>query len=344
MKIILFALLLTISFSLVLNAAEVKNDSVRQEGNRLIVTYDLEGTDTEANVVIMIIVGGKTYAAGQLHLEGDFGMVRKGKGKKVWWNVLQDFPAGLTCDVEVSVTAGGGVYRDQAAGIEFAWVPGGCFQMGCGSWQRDCDDSEKPVHEVCLNGFWMSRTEVTQGQWKYIMGNNPSEFKKGADYPVEMVNWDDVQDFIKEFNKQSGKKYRLPTEAEWEYAASFGSKEEYYAGGNDIDELGWYENNATGIFIADSTRAVATKRPNELGLFDMSGNVWEWCQDWYEKDYYKNSSRSNPIGPASGSTRVIRGGSWYGSPWYVRTAVRLGRNPDRRFNSLGFRLVLPSTY
>ena len=198
-------------------AAEVKNDLVRQEGNRLVVTYDLEGTEKEAKVAVTIIVGGKSYGADQLHLEGDVGTVRPGKGKRVWWNVLQDFPRGLNSDIEVNVSAGGGDFRDPTTGMEFVWVPGGCYKMG-GTFGDGLPD-EKPLHEACVDGFWMGRTEVTQGQWQQIMGSNPSFFKKGADYPVEMVSWNDIQEFIQKLTCQSGKGYRLPSDAEWEYAA-----------------------------------------------------------------------------------------------------------------------------
>ncbi|OCC14196.1 serine/threonine kinase [Dissulfuribacter thermophilus] len=227
-------------------------------------------------------------------------------------------------------------FIEPITGMEFVWVPGGCFEMGCGSWQSDCDSDEKPVHEVCVDGFWIGKYEVTQGQWKRVMGNNPSKFKKGDDYPVERVSWDDAQEFIKRLNSKSGRTFRLPTEAEWEYACRSGGKEEKYCGGSAVDRLAWYWGNSGG-----STHRVGTKAPNGLGIHDMSGNVWEWCEDWYDEDYYRNSPRNNPKCPSSGSYRVSRGGSWYFNPRFVRSAYRNRFRPRNRLNYLGFRLVLP---
>ncbi|MBU4295114.1 MAG: SUMF1/EgtB/PvdO family nonheme iron enzyme [Desulfobulbaceae bacterium] len=225
-------------------------------------------------------------------------------------------------------------YQDPITGMEFVWVEGGCFQMG--DTFGDGDTDEKPVHEVCVDGFYMGKYAVTQGQWEKIMVSNPSEFKSGDDFPVENVSWDDTQEFIGKLNAQTGKKYRLPTEAEWEYAARSGGKKEKYAGGNNAKAVAWYEDNSRG-----KTHRVGTKNANGLGLHDMSGNVWEWCQDWFDKGYYSSSPRNNPQGPSSGSYRVDRGGSWRSLPGGVRAANRDRGAPDYRLNYLGFRLVLP---
>jgi formylglycine-generating enzyme required for sulfatase activity len=219
------------------------------------------------------------------------------------------------------------------SGIEFVWVTGGCFQMG--DTFGDGDNDEKPVHEVCVDTFVLSRYEVTQGQWQKLMGHNPSKFTKGDNYPVEQVSWDDIQNFIRILNSQSNKFFRLPTEAEWEYAARSGGMEEKYSGGNDIDQLAWYKGNSGG-----STRPVGTKEPNGLGLYDMSGNVWEWCSDRYGESYYQKSPRNNPKGASVGSFRVIRDGGWNGSPWLCRSANRDKFMPGNRLDNLGFRLVL----
>ncbi|MDD2320945.1 MAG: formylglycine-generating enzyme family protein [Geobacteraceae bacterium] len=338
MKSFIVASLLTLFAVPTLFAAEVKNDLVRQEGNRLVVTYDLEGTEQEAKVAVTIKAGGKTYGADQFHLEGDVGTVRPGKGKKIWWNVLQDFPRGLHSDIEVTVSAGGGEFRDPSTGMEFVWVPGGCFQMGCGSWQRDkCAYDEEPLHEVCVDGFWMGKTEVTQGQWKKIMDDNPSYntslFKNTDNYPVEKVNWNDIQEFIRKLKQQTGKKYALPTEAEWEYAARSGGKDEKYAGSGSIDAVGWSYGNS-------DTHPVAQKRANGLGLYDMSGNVWELCQDWYAKDYYSNSPRHNPEGPSSGPALVERGGGYSSGACTTTNRGYHGGAFYRSSYELGFRLVL----
>jgi len=224
---------------------------------------------------------------------------------------------------------------EPTTGMEFVWVEGGCFQMG--DIFGDGDNDEKPVHEVCVVSFGMSRYEVTQGRWQKIMGNNPSRFTKGKNYPVEQVSWDDTQGFIRKLNSHSGRCFRLPTEAEWEYAARSGGKKEKYAGSSDVDQLGWYAGNS-----GDSTHPVGMKEPNGLGLYDMSGNVWEWSSDWYGKNYYQQSPCNNPQGPSSGSFRVIRDGCWNGSSWLARSTNRDRFKPGYRLDNLGFRLVLPS--
>ena len=223
---------------------------------------------------------------------------------------------------------------DPTTGMEFVRVPGGCFQMG--DTFGDVESVESPLHEVCVDGFWMGKTEVTQGQWQTIMGDNPSKFKRGDKYPVEQVSWVTAQEYIQKLTRQSGKRYRLPTEAEWEYAARNGGKEEKYAGGNNVDALAWYDGNS-----GKSPHPVAQKNPNGLGLYDMSGNVWEWCQDWYEKNYYTSSPRNNPGGSSSGSIRVTRGGSWYNSAKLSLSSFRSGFSPGKSHFNLGFRLVSP---
>ena len=152
---------------------------------------------------------------------------------------------------------------------------------------------------------------------------------------MEQVSWVDTQDFLRKLNYDAGSSLRLPTEAEWEYAACSGGKKEKYAGGSDIDRLAWYDGNS-----GDSTQPVGTKAPNGLGLYDMSGNVWEWCSDWYDKNYYQQSLRNNPRGPSSGSFRVIRDGCWNGSFWLARCTNRDGFRPGYRLDNLGFRVVL----
>jgi formylglycine-generating enzyme required for sulfatase activity len=224
-------------------------------------------------------------------------------------------------------------WTELLTGMEFVWVPGGCFQMGSTDGVSDIN----LVHEVCVDGYWMGKTEVTQVQWQKIMGGNPSSFKSGTNYPVESVSWDDAQDYIRKLGTQSGKSFRLPTEAEWEYAARSGGKDEKYAGGGNLDAVAWYDGNS-----GDKTHPVAQKRSNGLGLYDMSGNVWEWCHDWFGRSYYRNSPRNNPQGPSSGSVRVGRGGSWGDRAGGCRSALRLQVAPGNRYDILGFRLVLPA--
>jgi formylglycine-generating enzyme required for sulfatase activity len=221
-------------------------------------------------------------------------------------------------------------------GMKFAWVPGGCYMMGCGSWTVDCEPNEYPAHEVCLDGFWIGKYEVTQGQWTQIMGSNPSHFNEFVDnFPVEQVSWDDIQEFITQLNSLGSNTFRLPTEAEWEYAARSGGREEKYAGGDDLDSLGWYLINN-----GSRTRAVGTKTANGLGIYDMSGNVWEWVSDWYHHDYYSSDDTINPQGPEFGSDRVFRGGSWNHPARFCRAAYRNYITPGFGNRLIGFRLAL----
>lgn len=229
----------------------------------------------------------------------------------------------------------GGTWTDPVTGMEFVWEPGGCFQMGCGSWAGNCDSDEKPVHEVCLDGFWMGKYEVTQGQWEKVMGGNPARFK-GNNRPVEQVSWNDCRKFIERLNGRSSGSYRfgLPTEAQWEYACRSGGKPEKYAGGDDVDRVAWYGGNS-----GKRTHDVGTKSPNGLGIYDMSGNVWEWCEDIYAKDAYSKHSGKNPIYDAGGSVRVFRGGSWRVIARNVRCGHRSSYAPGFGNNYLGFRLI-----
>ena len=231
-------------------------------------------------------------------------------------------------------------WKDPVTGMEFVWVAGGCYEMGCGSWAGDCDNDEKPVHKVCLDGFWMGKYEVTQGQWKKVMGKNPSRFKasflKNRDnYPVEKVSWNDAKDFISKLNSRSSYKFRLPTEAEWEHAARSGGKAEKYSGSNNVGAVAWYRENS-----GDTTHPVGTKAPNGLGIYDMSGNISEWCEDVYSKGAYSNPQRNNPISiyTEKGSLRVFRGGSWNDLAHGCRSAVRSRYTPGFGDGDLGFRL------
>ena len=224
---------------------------------------------------------------------------------------------------------------DSATGIQMIFVKGGCYQMG--DTFGDGDKDEKPVHNVCVSNFYIGKYEVTQGQWKKVMGSNPSSFSScGDSCPVENVSWNDVQEFIGKLNRQSGKNYRLPAEAEWEYAARSGGKSQKYSGGNEVDDVAWYSSNS-----GSKTHPVGQKQPNSLGIYDMTGNVWEWCNDWYGEKYYGESPRDNPQGPSSGSGRVIRGGSWFDNAAYARASYRIRNNLVYRDYDLGFRLVAP---
>ena len=219
--------------------------------------------------------------------------------------------------------------------IEMVYVSGGTFTMGATSEQgSDAYDREKPAHSVTLSGYYIGKYEVTQELWKAVMGSNPSYYK-GDNLPVEQVSWNDVQEFLRKLNAMTGKRYRLPTEAEWEFAARGGnsSRGYKYSGSNSLGSVAWYTDNS-----GNRTHAVGTKSPNELGIYDMSGNVWEWCQDWYGS--YSSSSQRNPQGPNSGSHRVRRGGSWFTDARCCRVSYRSHITPDSRNRNLGFRLAL----
>ncbi|MBM9519975.1 formylglycine-generating enzyme family protein [Desulforhopalus vacuolatus] len=253
-------------------------------------------------------------------------------------------------EVKVSGDVGpyGKEFRDPTTGMEFVLVKGGCYQMG--DTFGDGEDNEKPVHEVCVDDFYMGKYEVTQGEWQKIMGSNPSEFKDGDRYPVENVSWNDItKKFLPKLNRSSGRSYRLPTEAEWEYAAREGGKKVRFGNGKDIADpreinfdgcSDWTESYSRAGVSREKTTEVGSFTPNSLGLYDMSGNVWEWCSDWFG-DYSESSLRNNPEGPGSGSDRVYRGGSWYYDPGLVRAANRACNSPDISFSYLGFRLVFP---
>jgi formylglycine-generating enzyme required for sulfatase activity len=215
--------------------------------------------------------------------------------------------------------------------MEFARVPGGCFRMG----SAEENIEEEFLHEVCVDGFWIGRYEVTQGQWQQLTGNNPSQHQRGPDYPVEKVSYPDVQKFITTLSERVGIDLRLPTEAEWEYACRSGGKQEEYAGG-PAEEVAWFDRNS-----GFHSRPVGKKRPNGLGLYDMSGNVWEWTQDRYAEDAYLHHSHHNPINQRPGYrfAYVARGGSWGNYGTSARCAFRVDRKPESRYNNLGFRLV-----
>ena len=219
--------------------------------------------------------------------------------------------------------------------IDMVRVEAGTFTMGATAEMNDPYDNDKPTHRVTLtNDYYIGKYEVTQALWQAVMGNDPSYFK-GDNLPVEQVSWDDCQDFLSKLNRITSKTFRLPTEAEWEYAARGGNKSRgyQYSGSNNLSDVAWYDDNS-----GNKTHAVGTKQPNELGIYDMSGNVWEWCQDWYGE--YNSSSQVNPTGANRGSYRVLRGGCFSCSAGGCRSSFRRYCSPDIRFNYFGLRLVL----
>ncbi len=224
-------------------------------------------------------------------------------------------------------------------GFDMIYVEGDTFEMG--SNDPDGFDREKPIHRVKLSGFYIGKYPVTQQLWQLVMGNNPSHFK-GEQRPVETVSWDDIQGFINKLKSQTSKPFRLPTEAEWEYAARGGKYSQGYkfSGSDRLKQVGWYNKNS-----AKETKEVGLLLANELGINDMSGNVWEWCHDRFGDKYYeechRNGTVDNPQGAPEGARRVIRGGSFFRAPLDCRSVGRYGYPPEDRYHFIGFRLVLP---
>jgi formylglycine-generating enzyme required for sulfatase activity len=221
-------------------------------------------------------------------------------------------------------------------GMEFVLIPAGSFTMGANKNSEKADNDESPHRVSISQAFYLGKYEVTQAQWMEVMGNNPSKFKDPGK-PVENVSWDDAQKFIGRLNQKGGHaRYRLPTEAEWEYAARAGTTS-VYSFGNDADSLGhhaWYRDNSEG-----RTHPVGQKEPNPWGLYDMYGNVYEWLQDWYGVDYYARSPVRDPRGPSGGSRRALRGGCWFSVAKDLRSARRYGFSPEYRDEYFGVRLA-----
>ena len=222
------------------------------------------------------------------------------------------------------------VYTVNGVSFKMIAVKGGTFQMG----SDDGYEWEKPVHQVTLSDYYIGETEVTQELWTAVMGSNPSSFTGNMQRPVEQVSWDDCQTFISRLNQLTGENFRLPTEAQWEYAARGGNKSKgyTYSGSNEIDDVAWHYFNSSS-----TTHPVKTKAPNELGIYDMTGNVDEYCSDWYGS--YSSAAQTDPTGPAKGSGRVIRGGSCNNDPTGCRVACRSYIAPTFSYFSLGLRLA-----
>ena len=235
-------------------------------------------------------------------------------------------------------------YTVNGVSFKMVSVTGGTFLMGAQStnssssnYDADANDDEAPVHNVTLSDYQIGETEVTQALWQAVMGTNPSNLQ-GDNLPVECVSWNDCQEFITKLNQATGKTFRLPTEAEWEFAARGGTKSQgyKYSGSNTIGDVAWYTENS-----GDKTHEVGTKQANELGLYDMSGNVWEWCSDWYGN--YSSSAQSDPTGPSTGSYLVGRGGCLGSTARSCRVTYRNGYGPTYANSLLGLRLALSSS-
>ena len=253
-----------------------------------------------------------------------------------YYRIITDTGYGIVeSDTRTFETNNLNTFTVNGVSFEMVYVEGGTFDMGATTEQgSDADSDEKPVHSVTLSGYYIGKCEVTQELWEAVMGSNPSNFK-GAQNPVERVSWNDCQKFISRLNSLTGRTFRLPTEAEWEYAARGGNKSRHYkySGSGNIGDVAWHDGNS-----GSKTHAVGSKTANELGIYDMSGNVYEWCSDWYGG--YSAGAQTNPQGPSSGSGRVLRGGSWYDYARYCRVSFRNASGPDGSSISYGLRLVL----
>ena len=335
----IYILILLIVCNLVAFGQRVSNARFEQVGKQVRICYDLS---SDASIEIYLSTdGGKTFEYSPLRsVTGDVGKkVLAGYNRCAMWDVLSDKEKlqgnNITFKIRAVPLSSNQTFTVAGVSFTMVFVEGGTFTMGATSEQReDAYDNEKPTHRVTLSDYYIGETEVTQALWQAVMGSNPSEFR-GDNLPVENVSYNDVKEFITKLNQKTGKTFRLPTEAEWEYAARGGKKSKgyKYSGSNNIDDVAWYEGNSN-----NKTHPVKTKRPNELGIYDMSGNVWEWCSDKYGA--YSSSSQTNPTGPSLGSNRVYRGGSWNFNARFCRASYRNYFNLSFLGNYLGFRLAL----
>jgi len=344
----------------------ITNIRATQDDKDIIVTYDLRADDNELKFTTELYLstnGGTTYSGPLRQVSGDVGPgITAGANKRIRWKVLEERERLQGDNIQFKVTA---TYTDRFPfEPEMVFVEGGTFRMG--SNDDDADDDEQPIHPVTLSDFSSGKYEVTNAQfcaflnekgnreeggaeWINLDGSFRNEkcriFKNGnrfevergyADHPVIYVSWYGARAFCNWLKEKTGKNYQLPTEAQWEFAARGGNQSRgyKYAGGDNLGTVGWYGDNSGG-----GTHQVGQKRANELGIYDMSGNVWEWCQDWYGD--YSSSAQRNPTGPSSGSNRVGRGGSWDYGARDCRVAFRGRSDPENRFSFLGFRVFLP---
>lgn len=332
-------------------AQKVSNVSAEQVGKNIVVSYDLDKAATIS--VCYSTDGGKTYSQPIKQVTGDVGRNVSAGHKQIIWNVLNEVEKLVCSNLVFKVSPEvrkNETFTVNGVRLEMVYVEGGTFTMGATSEQRsDAKYNEKPTHLVTLSDYYIGKYEVTQELWEAVMGNNPSRFK-GRLKPVENVSWNDCKEFIGKLNNLlssqiDGKHFALPTEAQWEYAARGGTKSMgyKYAGSDNLNSVAWYADNSydKGSGHPDyGTHVVGTKSSNELGLYDMSGNVREWCQDWHDSYSYSNSSQTNPMGPSNGSGRVARGGCWFNYARFCHVSDRSSITPSDRGDCLGFRVVL----
>lgn len=309
----LFLLLVSIG-----SAQTYKNVRALQDGLSISVQYDMSGNLFKGDEVALTysIDTGETYSYIK-DAEGDLGAnVLPGKNNEINWLLIdKDFIVGKVIS-----------FRLVTIPDMMSYVDGGQYTRV----NTNAKKNQKSEHTVMLGSYLIDKTEVTQREYRHVMGKYASDYTGCMECPVENVSWFDAMDYAKKIGK------RLPTEAEWEYAARGGSYRKNfkaYSGSNKIDEVAWFLANT------DSKQPVAKKRPNELGLYDMSGNVWEWCADWYHDDYFQIANKSNPQGPDYGTEKVVRGGSWFSNDVFCNVTRRYKLKPDYRDTNFGFRCV-----
>ena len=331
---LVFVLLLSVFTAVCSFGQTVSNVDAYQEGKNIIITYDTDKAGSVGDVYCSTD-GGRTWGEPLRQVTGDVNKQVQAGSHRIVWDVLSEREKLAGANISFKVEANSCRFMVNGVSFEMVRVEGGTFRMGATSEQgSDADGDEKPVHSVTLSGYYIGKTEVTQVLWEAVMGINPSRFK--GDYlPVENVSWDDCQEFIRKLNSMTGQNFRLPTEAEWEFACRGGnnSRGYKYSGSNNLGSVAWYDGNS-----GNKTHPVGTKAPNELGIYDMSGNVWEWCADWYGD--YSSGAQTNPTGPYGGSNRVYRGGSWNYDVGRCRSSNRDFYYPWIRDIILGLRLAL----
>ena len=349
---ILCCLVFLLGFSLITQAAPPVVSNVRAlqrtDGSLLVdIYYDVEAPDRDHVIVSVMISddGGSSYSIAPVTLEGDFGEVAPGAGKHIVWDAGKDIPnvygvqfkaAVMASDPNFTLTIDLPNLSSRVQPLEMVLIPAGTFMMGSPDDEQDRQENEGPQHEVTISKpFYMSKFEVTQAQWEAVMDSNPSYNINKPDCPVEYVSWLDCIQFIAKLNQKGLGTFRLPTEAEWEYACRAGTTTRYYWGDDPdafmIGDYAWYLENA-GL----TTHNVGLKLPNQWNLYDMCGNVNEWCLDM--EGPYTTIPQTDPFGPTKKLTLIIRGGYWYNETQYCRSASRTGINPDGYGGGIGFRL------
>ncbi len=333
MKLVFF-LLLSVFTAVCSFGQTVSNVDAYQDGKNIIITYDTDKAGSVGDVYCSTD-GGRTWGKPLKQVTGDVNKQVPAGSHRIVWNVLSEREKLAGANICFKVVAHSGRFTVRGVSFEMVRVEGGTFRMGATSEQEnDADSNEKPVHSVTLSSYYIGKTEVTQALWQAVMGSNPS-YNKGADLPVDSVSWNDCQEFIQKLNRLTGFNFRLPTEAEWEFACRGGNNScgYKYSGSNAIDNVAWYCGNS-----GQKTHPVATKAPNELGIYDMNGNVIEWCNDWGTP--YTANSQTNPTGLSTGRVHMCRGGGYPLHAMHCRSSTRSADIPSSRISFLGLRLAL----